>query len=75
MHAATGAGVDARALPASQVVGGEWGHVASMQDLACSELGDRLTKTWRWAAISVDGAPHAWPRTGATRASLNLGDL
>jgi hypothetical protein len=55
VHAATAASV--RAVPASKVVGGEWGHVASMQDPGCSGLGDRLTTTWRLAVGPPDDAP------------------
>jgi hypothetical protein len=56
VHAATGAGVDVRAVPTAKVVGGEWGHVVSMRDVGCSELGDGLTTIWRLAVGPADGA-------------------
>jgi hypothetical protein len=46
MRAANGAGLDVRAMPASKVVGGEWGHELRMQDSGCNGLGDHLKTTW-----------------------------
>jgi hypothetical protein len=43
---ATDAGLDVRAGPAPKVVGGEWGHVSTLRDVGCSELGDGLKTTW-----------------------------
>ena len=52
MRAANGAGLDVRARPASEVVGGEWGHVSRMRDFGCSGLGDDLKTTWTLGAAS-----------------------
>jgi hypothetical protein len=50
VRAAADAGVDVRARPAPNVVGGEWGHVSSLRDVGCSELGDDLKMTWPMTA-------------------------
>jgi hypothetical protein len=51
VRAATDADVDVRARPPSTVVGDEWGHVSSLRDAGCNELGDGLKRTW---ALDVD---------------------
>jgi hypothetical protein len=40
------AGIDVRAVPASNLVASERGHGSSLRDVGCSELGDRLKETW-----------------------------
>jgi hypothetical protein len=63
VHPAAGAGVNVRAGPASQVVGGEWGHVLILREAGCNGLGDRLTKTWRSAIGHTDHAQGPPART------------
>jgi hypothetical protein len=52
-RAATRAGIDVRAAPASNLVASERGHGSSLRGVGCSELGDRLKRTW-----SPSGSDH-----------------
>ncbi len=51
LHRAACAGVDVGAAPAFKVVARERGHGSRLRNFGCSELGDRLTRTWTRRAL------------------------